>query len=122
MGCASIEIIELQHQVSSHYSKYTYSQHTRLYVVYFVLLHDHSIALYIQAEIVLNSEDQVTQIAELTGQLVLATQSQNQPLLPNDLQTSSEILSIVVGVLGANNMTNNVSFIIANDHDFTLKH
>ena len=63
-----------------------------------------------QAEILLNSEELVAQIntTELVWQLIQATQPQNQSLLPNDLQTSSRILSIVVQLLDANNVTNEV--------------
>ena len=63
-----------------------------------------------QAEILLNSEELVTQIniTELVRQLIQATQPQNQSLLPNDLQASSRILSIVVQLLDANNITNEV--------------
>jgi hypothetical protein len=73
----------------------------------------------IQAEIILNSDEQVTKIAELTQQLAQATLPRNQSLLPNDLQTSSEILSTIVDVLESNNVTNNVRIIIANGYVFT---
>ena len=55
----------------------------------------------------------MTQIADLTQQLSQATQPQNQSLLPNDLQASSEILSTVVHILEANNITSNVRITIA---------
>ena len=68
-----------------------------------------------QAEIILSSEEQVTEIAELTQQLAQATQPRNLSLLPHDLQTSSEILSTIVGILEANNVTSNVRIIITNE-------
>ena len=73
----------------------------------------------LQAEIILNSEEQVTEIAELAQQLAQATQPRNQSLLPHDLQTSSEILSTIVDILSANNVTSNVRIIIANEDVFT---
>jgi hypothetical protein len=72
-----------------------------------------------QIEIILNSEEQVTKIAELTQQLAQVTVPRNQPQLPNDLQTTSEILSTIVDVLEANNVTNDVRIIIANEYVFT---
>ena len=65
----------------------------------------------LQAEIILNSEEQVTEIAELAQQLAQATLPRNLSLLPHDLQTSSEILSTIVDVLSANNVTSNVRII-----------
>ena len=61
-----------------------------------------------QAETLLNSEELVAQPTAFIQQLIQATQPQNQSLLPNDLQTSSRILSIVVQVLDVNNITNEV--------------
>ena len=54
-------------------------------------------------------------ISELMQQLAQATQPRNLSLLPHDLQTSSEILSTIVGILETNNITSNVRIIIANE-------
>lgn len=67
----------------------------------------------------MDSEEQVNQIAELTERLAQATQPQNQSLLPNDLEASSRILSAVVDILEASNITNNVRIIIAYEDVFT---
>ena len=61
----------------------------------------------------------MNQIAELTERLAQATQPQNQSLLPNDLEASSRILSAVVDILEASNITNNVRIIIAYEDVFT---
>ena len=66
-----------------------------------------------------NSEEQVTEIAELTERLAQITLPQNQSLLPNDLQTSSEVLSAIVNVLEANSITNDVRIVITSEDVFT---
>ena len=66
-----------------------------------------------------NSEEKVTEIAELTERLAQITLPQNQSLLPNDLQTSSEVLSAIVNVLEANSITNDVRIVIASKDVFT---
>lgn len=58
-----------------------------------------------------DSEEQATQIADLTQRLSQATQPQNQSLLPNDLEASTEILSAVVDILETDNITNNVRIV-----------
>ena len=70
----------------------------------------------------LDPEEQVTQSAELTQQLVQATLPQNRSLLPNDLQASTRILTTVLEVLENNNnatadlVHRNTSIIIAIDN------
>ena len=62
----------------------------------------------------------MSEISELTQQLAQATQPRNLSLLPHDLQTSSEILSTIVDVLEANNVTSNVRIIITNEEIYIL--
>lgn len=50
----------------------------------------------------LDPEEQLVQSAELTQQLIEATQPQNRSLLPNDLQASTRILTTVLQVLEDN--------------------
>ena len=68
--------------------------------------------IYILAENLRSSEEEMAQSAsmELIQQLIEATQPQNQSLLPNDLQITSRVLSIVVEVLNNNNITNEVLY------------
>ena len=61
----------------------------------------------------------MTEIAVLTEQLAQITLPQNQSLFPNDLQTSSEVLSAIVNVLEANRITNDVRIVIASKDVFT---
>ena len=71
-----------------------------------------------KVEAILNSEEQVTEISKLTKRLAQVTLPQNQSLLPNDLQTSSEVLSTIVNVLEANSITNDVRIVIASEDVF----
>ena len=59
---------------------------------------------------------------ELIQQLIKATQPQNQSLLPNDLQTTSRVLSIMVEVLDANNITNEVYKQLLDAYTHVLNH
>ncbi len=51
---------------------------------------------------ILDPEEQVLQSAELTQQLIQATEPQNRSLLPNDLQASTRVLTTVLQVLEDN--------------------
>ena len=66
--------------------------------------------MHIQAENLLSSEEEMAQSAsmELIQDLIEATQPQNQSLLPNDLQATSRVLSIMMEVLNKNDITNEV--------------
>lgn len=55
---------------------------------------------------VLDPEEQIVQSEAVTQELVQATTPQNLSLLPNDLQSSTRVLSDVVKVLENNNLTN----------------
>ena len=60
-------------------------------------------SLQAQATIaILNPEEQIMQSAELTQQLIQATEPQNRSLLPNDLQASTRVLTTVLQVLENN--------------------
>ena len=56
----------------------------------------------------LEPEEQINAAADLTQQLVQATEPQNRSLLPNDLGVSAKILAAVVDVLENNNATDEV--------------
>ena len=56
----------------------------------------------------LEPEEQIIVAAEVTQQLIQATEPQNKPLLPNDLGASARILTAVVDVLENNSVTNEV--------------
>ena len=57
----------------------------------------------------LNPEEQISTAADLTEQLIQATEPQNnKSLLPNDLGVSARILTAVVDVLENNNATDEV--------------
>ena len=51
---------------------------------------------------ILDPEEQIMQSAELTQQLIQATEPQNRSLLPNDLQVSTRVLTTVLQVLENN--------------------
>ena len=51
---------------------------------------------------ILDPEEQILQSAELTQQLIQATEPQNRSLLPNDLQASTRVLTTVLQVLENN--------------------
>lgn len=74
----------------------------------------------ILAENLLSSKEEMAQSAsmELIQQLIEATQPQNQSLLPNDLQATSRVLSIMVEVLNKNNITNEVLYSHNNMHAY----
>ena len=58
----------------------------------------------------LDPEQQIIQIIAVTQQLVRATLPQNYPLVPNDLQVSTRVLTIVIEVLENNgNATDTVN-------------
>lgn len=60
-------------------------------------------SLQAQATIaILDPEEQILQSAELTQQLIQATEPQNRSLLPNDLQASTRVLTTVLQVLENN--------------------
>ena len=60
-------------------------------------------SLQAQATIaILDPEEQIMQSAELTQQLIQATEPQNRSLLPNDLQVSTRVLTTVLQVLENN--------------------
>lgn len=64
---------------------------------------------------IVDPEEQILQSAELTQQLIQATEPQNRSLLPNDLQTSTRVLTTVLQVLENNDnatadLVNNVHY------------
>ena len=63
----------------------------------------------------LEPEKQINVVIDVTQQLIQATEPQNQSLLPNDLEASARILTVVVDVLENNNATNEVLFNLHNN-------
>ena len=67
------------------------------------MAYHYNMLLQAQATIaILDPEEQILQSAELTQQLIQATEPQNRSLLPNDLQASTRVLTTVLQVLESN--------------------
>jgi hypothetical protein len=56
----------------------------------------------------LEPEEQISIVANVTRQLIQATEPRNNSLLPRDLGASARILTAVIDVLENNNASNNV--------------